>query len=89
MVQLFKTHVRCVFEASDVAIYNASLPHRESIDVFQSRFVRDIGLTEERAFLEFNMAPLKLRRDIGDLGLLDQIQLGEAHPDFSRLFARK
>ena len=35
------------------------------------------------------MAPLKLRRDIGALGLLHKIQLGVAHPDFSKLFARK
>ena len=55
----------------------------------QSRFLKEIGLTEEIEFLEFNMAPLKLRRDIGALGLLHKIQLGEAHPDFGSLFARK
>ena len=80
MVQQFKTHVWCLFEASNIAIYQASLTHLESIDALQSRFVKEICLTQEIAFLEFNMAPLKLRRDIGALKLLHKIQLGEAHP---------
>ena len=69
-------------------MYHASLTHLESIDALQCRFVNEICLTEEIAFLEFNMAPLKLRRDIGALGRLHKIQLGEAHPDFGFLFAR-
>ena len=76
-------------EASDVPIYHTSLSHLESIDVLQTHFLCDIGLTEETAFLLYNMAPLKLRRGIGALGLLHKIQLGDAHPDFGNLFARK
>ena len=89
LVRQFKAHVWCILEASNIAIYHTSISHLESLDVLQTEFLRDIGLTEETAFLEHNMAPLKLRRDIGALGLLHKIQLGDAHPDFGNLFARK
>ena len=87
LVRQFKAHVWCILEASNIPIYHTSLSHLESIDVLQTHFLRDIGLTEETAFLLYNMAPLKLRRDIGALGLLHKIQLGDAHPDFGNLFA--
>ena len=35
MVQQFKTHVWYFLEASNIAIYNASLTHLESIDALQ------------------------------------------------------
>ena len=76
-------------DASNIPIYHTSLSHLESLDVLQTRFLRDIGLIQETAFLEHNMAPLKLRRDIGALGLLHKIQLGDAHLDFGNLFARQ
>ncbi len=89
LIQQFKTHVWCLLEASNIAIYHVSATHLESIDVLQSQFVREIGLSEEQAFLEHNLAPLKLRRDISALGLLHKIQLGEAHPDFGNLFTKR
>ena len=45
-------------------------------------------LTEEDAFLKFQLAPLELRRDIAALGFLKKIQLGEPHPDFEGLFPK-
>ena len=89
LVRQFKAHAWCILEASNIPIYHTSLSHLESLDGLQTRFLRDIGLTEETAFLLYNMAPLKLRRDIGAVGLLHKIQLGDAHPDFGNLFARK
>ena len=89
LVVQFKTHILCLLEYSNAAIYHASSSHLESLDSLQTCFLRDIGLPVEDAFLNFHMAPLKLRRDIGVLGLLHKIQLGEAHPDFSRLLVTK
>ena len=57
--------------------------------MLQTHFLREIGFTEEAAFLVYNMAPLKLRRDIGALGRMHKIQFGDAHPDFGNPFARK
>ena len=52
----------------------------KEIDHLQSGFIRDIRITEEMAFLEFNFATLCLRRDIGILGFLHKRVLGECHP---------
>ncbi len=88
MFQQFKTHVLCLLEQSAGAIYHASETHLASLDSVQTRFVHEMGLSEVDAFLHYNLAPLKLRRDIAVLGLLHKIQLGEAHPDFERLFPK-
>ena len=78
----------CLLEASIVAIYHAAPSNLQVIDDLQLRFLRALNLPEEAAFLEFNLAPLQLRRDIAVLGLLHKIQLGEAHQDFELLFPK-
>ena len=57
---------------------SASLVSR--IGGLQSGFVRELHLTEEMAFLDYNLVPLGLRRDIGILGFLHKRGLGECHP---------
>ena len=84
-----KTHVLCILECSNAAIYHASANHLEVLDSLQGHFLREIRLSEDEAFLQYNTAPLKLRNHIGVLGLLHKIQLGEAHPDFGNLLAKK
>ena len=49
-------------------------------------YVRDIGLTATDAFLDHNLAPLRLRTDIGSFRFLYAIVLGLAHPEFGILF---
>ena len=49
------------------------------IETLQSNFVRDLGITREMAFLEYNLAPLSLRRDIGLLAFIHKRVLGECH----------
>ena len=80
----------CLLEASSIAISHAAPTHLEKLDSLQHRFLRHIGLDEREAFLNkrYNLAPLQLRRDIGALGLLHKIQLGEAHEDFESLLPK-
>ena len=40
------------------------------------------------AFINFNLAPLNLRRDISMLGFLHKLNLEHAHPDILELFPR-
>jgi len=68
------------------AIYHAADSHLAVLDNLQHHFLRALDLTDQKAFLEYNLAPLCLRRDIAVLGLLHRIQLGEAHDDFATLF---
>ena len=61
--------------------------HLHIIDGIQDKYVRDIGLTVNDAFLVHNLPPLCLRKDIGSLGFLyHTIVLGLAHPEFRILF---
>ena len=52
----------------------------------QKRFLDEIGLDQTEAFLEHNIAPLQLRRNIGMLGFLHKVVLGLAHPDILTMF---
>ena len=88
LIQQYKAHVLSLLEQSAGAIYHAADSHLDVLDSLQRRFLREIGLSENNAFLKHNLAPLRLRRDIAVLSLLHRIQLGEAHDDFSRLFEK-
>ena len=88
MLALFKAHVRSQVEWCNGAIYHASPAKLAHLDSVQSSFLRHLELDENSAFLTFNLAPLRLRRDIGMLGVLWKICHGRAHVDFDALFTR-
>ena len=56
------------------------------LDRVQNRFLREMDLNEKEAFLEYNLAPLGLRRDIAMLGLIFKSVEGNAHPNLIALF---
>ena len=56
------------------------------IDSVQRSFLKSIGVTEKYAFLEMNLAPLQLRRDLSMLGALHKCAWGTAHKDMLKLF---
>ena len=72
-------------EANSGGIFHTATHLLAKIDQVQTRFLRELGLSEEHAFLEFNFAPPKLRRNIGILGLLHKRVLDLCHPSFERL----
>ena len=86
LISQCKTHIWGIVEQHTEAIFHASDHVLEKIDRVQSHFLRDLDMTEKAAFLEFNFAPPKLRRNIGILGLLHKRILGRAHPIFDHLF---
>jgi hypothetical protein len=68
------------------AIYHASSSVLVALDRIQNRFLASVHVSEVDAFLNFNLAPLGLRRDIAMLGLLHKCALGLAHPLLLDLF---
>ena len=52
------------------AIFHAAPSKLNCLDSVQRSVLRHLGIDEKRAYIEFNIAPLKLRRDIGILGAL-------------------
>ena len=51
MVQHFKSRVWCIFEASNIAACHASVTRLASISALHSRFLKEIGLTDETVIL--------------------------------------
>ena len=52
----------------------------------QTRFLKDIGVEEEYAFMHFNLAPLNVRRDIAILGIIHRDVLRIGPPQFWEFF---
>ena len=69
-----------------IAIYDACDSHLQQLDSMQDDFLHELGLCPKKAFLDYNFAPLALRRDIAMLGLLHKRVRGIAHEQFSKLF---
>ncbi|CAE8622387.1 unnamed protein product [Polarella glacialis] len=88
MMQAYKSHVLCLLEGATGAVYHASATVLARLDHLQGRFLRELNLAEEDAFLNFNLAPLSLRRDIAMLGLIFKCAKGEAHPKLCEMFPR-
>ena len=65
--------------------FHASTTLLAKLDHAQNRFLRELGLTREQAFLQYNFASPSLRRNIGILGLLHKRVLGKWPPSFEVL----
>ena len=85
LIGQFKTHVWGIIEQNSGAIFHAARYLLDKIDACQSSFLKQIGLDDASAFLNFNFAPPSLRRDIGILGMFHKRVLGLAHPMFEKL----
>ena len=86
LVLQYKTHILPILECHNGAIFHAADSHLAVLDRLQHSFIHALGMTEATMFLEHNLAPLRLRRDIAILGLLHKCNLGQVHPLLCRLF---
>ena len=85
-MKLFKCHVLPVLEFPTPAVYHAATTLLDSLDRVQRRFLREVGLSEEEALLNHNLAPLNTRRDMAALGLIHRTVLGLGPPHFRTWF---
>ena len=83
---LYKGHARSQIEWCNAAMFHAAPSRLERLDSVQPSFLAHFGLPERDALIRFNVAPLRVRRDIGVLGVLWKISHGQAHPCFNELF---
>ena len=86
MLRLFKTHIWNYLEYHNGVIQHAAASQLERLEDLQRGFLEEIHLTEQVAFLDYNFAPLCLRRDIGLLGFLHKRVLGKCHIAIIRFF---
>ena len=85
LILQFKMHIWSLIEGNMGGYFHAAASLLEKIDDAQNRFIRDLGLSIDEAFLIFNFPPPSLRRNIGILGLLHKRVLGKCHPSFETL----
>ena len=85
----FKTHVLSILESNIGGIYHATSSVLQPLDNVQTKFINNLHMTECEAFLNFNLAPLCLRRDIAMLGFIHKVNLPNAHPDIMALFPKQ
>ena len=69
-VRMYKCQLWSCAEWCTAAIYHATASSLVKIDNIQHKFLRFVDLTETEAFLEYNVAPMSLRRSISLLGLI-------------------
>ena len=86
VVRQYKSQVLPTLEFCTPAVYHCTDTVLEQVDRVQRRFLREAGLTEAEALVNFNLAPLQTRRDIAMLGLLHRTVLGRGPPQFQQWF---
>ena len=73
-------------ESATPGFFHAAASNLECINKIQRRFLRAVGLSEERALLDYRLAPLQTRRCIGILGFLHRVVLCQVSTQISDLF---
>ena len=85
-MKLYKSLVLSFIESSAAGYYHASDSTLAVIDRVQVRFLRAVGLSEVEALCNYRLAPLRTRRDIGILGMLHRVNLGQTSQQMRELF---
>ena len=86
--QLYTSQVRSVLECFTPAIYHAEKGFLNRLDDVQNKLLKFLNITPEEAILNYNMAPLPMRRDMAMLGLLFKIAHKKAPTPFQKLFRK-
>jgi hypothetical protein len=84
MVRQYKSQILSSIDCATSAIYHSPAFFLQVLDRVQNEFIAELSLTPLDALLDYNLAPLCIRRDISMLGLLHRVSLGVAPPQFRR-----
>ena len=83
---LYKSHLLSYIECRTAGIHFASSRVLRELDDVQARFIRQFNMSEEAAFMHFNLAPLETRRDIAILGVIHRAAMREGPPQLWKFF---
>ena len=72
--------------STTAALYHACSSHLDHLDRIQRRFLRELGVSELEALMEFNLAPLSSRRDMAMMGLIHRTVLRQGPESFEQFF---
>ena len=82
MLDQYKSHIWGITEYSNGVIFMAPPCQVRRLDKLQKWYLRELGISDQDAFVTHNFAPPSLRRNIGLLGFLHKRVLEECHPAF-------
>ena len=80
MLHQYKAVVWGITEYSNGVLILAPPCQLRRLDKLQRWYLRELGISDQDAFVHYNFAPPTLRRNIGLLGFLHKRVLGECHP---------
>jgi len=83
LIILYKAHLLSFIEYRTPALYHATRTVLNRLDDVQRHFLKDVGVDEVSALIEFHLAPLAVRRDVAMLGVIHRTVLGKGPPQFS------
>ena len=83
---MYKAHVLSYIEYKTPAIYHACAAVLDNVDAVQRRFLNEIGVDDITALQSFNLAPLRTRRDIAMLGVIQRAALDKGPLQLRQLF---
>ena len=89
LIGLYKAHVLSFIEYRTPAVYHALRVQLDKLDSIQTRFMHGVGVNEVEALIHFNLAPLRMRRDIAMLGIIHRAAIGEGPPQFKEMIRRR
>ena len=89
MVGLYTSKLLSYIEYRTAAIFHACDTHLARIDSIQDRFLSDLGISVLDGLFVFNLAPLRVRRQIAMLGVIHRCVLGQGPKQLHRFFQRK
>jgi hypothetical protein len=89
LIVLYKQQVLSFIEYRTPALYHATASVLGQLDRTQDSFLRELVIDRAAALMDFNLAPLSMRRDIALLGMLDQAALRDGPPQLREVFKRR
>ena len=88
LINVYKSQVLSYIEYRTPGVYHACNSHLDRLDATQTRFLKELGVSETEALMNFGLAPLRLRRDIAMLGVIHRSVLGKGPAHFRTFFVR-
>ena len=89
LMMLYKSHVLSFIEYGTPGVHFASASVLKDLDDVQKLFLVQIGISEETAFMDFNLAPLNVRRNIAMLGCIHRAANCKGPPPLWRFSAEQ
>ena len=87
LIRMFKSQILSYIEGATPAIYHASPSTLDLLDSVFHNFLLDMNLSIEQALVDYDLAPLGMRRDIAMLGLLWKVSRKLAPGPIQSLFS--